>query len=47
MFAGDVNMFFHQKLEPAGGNLTLKKLAVSKLIQLKESLNLCHIHVFL
>ena len=43
MFAGDFNMFFDQKLEPAGGNPTLKKLAVSKLIQLKESLKLCDI----
>ena len=36
-------MFFDQKLESAGGNPILKKLAVSKLIELKESLNLCDI----
>lgn len=30
-------MFFHQKLESAGGNPVLKKLAASKLIELKES----------
>ena len=41
MFAGDFNMFFDQKLESAGGNPTLKKLDVSKLIELnKESLTL-------
>ena len=34
---------FDQKLESAGGNPILKKLAVSKLIELKESLNLCDI----
>ena len=36
-------MFFDQKLESAGGNPILKKLAVSKLIELKESYNLCGI----
>ena len=43
IFAGDFNLFFDQKLESAGGNPILKKLAVSKLIELKESLNLCDI----
>ena len=43
VFAGDFNLFFDQKLESVGGNPILKKLAVSKLIQLKESLNLCDI----
>ena len=32
IFAGDFNLFFDQKLESAGGNPILKKLAVSKLI---------------
>ena len=36
-------MFFDQRLESAGGNPILKKLAISKLIELKESLNLCDI----
>ena len=40
IFAGDFNLFFDQKLESAGGNPILKKLAVSKLIELRESLNL-------
>ena len=39
IFAGDFNLFFDQKLESAGGNLILKELAVSKLLELKESLN--------
>ena len=43
IFAGDFNLFFDQKLEFAGGIPILKKLAVSKLIELKESLNLCDI----
>ena len=43
IFAGDFNLFFDQKLESAGGNPILKKLSVSKLIELKESLNLCDI----
>ena len=43
IFAGDFNLFFAQKLESAGGNPILKKLGVSKLIELKESLDLCDI----
>ena len=35
--------FFYQKLESASGNPILKKLVISKLIELKESLNLCDI----
>ena len=38
IFAGDFNLFFDQKLESADGNPILKKLGVSKLIELKESL---------
>ena len=37
-FAGDFNLFFDQ-LESAAGNPILKELAVSKLIELKVSLN--------
>ena len=43
IFAGDFNLLFDQKLESAGGNPVLKKLALSKLIELKESLNVCDI----
>ena len=43
IFAGDFNLLFGQKLESAGGNPILKNLAISKLIELKESLNLCDI----
>ena len=42
-FCRGFNLFFDQKLESAGGNPILKKLAVSKLIELKEFLNLCDI----
>ena len=40
---GTLVCFFDQKLESADGNPILKKLAVSKLIELKESLNMCDI----
>ena len=40
IFAGNFNMLFDQKLASAGRNPILKKLAVSKLIELKKSLNL-------
>ena len=43
IFAGDFNLFFDQKLESAGENPILKKLAVSKLIELEDSPNLCEI----
>ena len=43
IFAGGFNLLFDQKLESAGGNPISKILVVSKLIELKESLNLCNI----
>ena len=43
MFAGDLNLFLDQKLESVDGEPILKKLDASKLIELKESLNLCDI----
>ena len=43
IFAGDFILFFDQKSESAGGNPILKKLAVTKLIELKKSLKLCDI----
>ena len=43
IFAGDFNLLFDQKLESGGGNPILKKLALSKLIELKKSLNVCDI----
>ena len=36
IFEGGFNLFVDQKLESAGGNPILKKLAVSKLIELKR-----------
>ena len=35
--------FFYQKLESASGKPILKKLVISKLIELKQALNLCDI----
>ena len=43
IFELDFFFFFYQKLESASGNPILKKLVISKLIELKESLNLCDI----
>ena len=42
IFAEDFNLFFDKKLESAVGNLILRKLAVSKLI---DSLNLCELEI--
>ena len=36
IFAGDFNCFFNLNLEASGGNPTLKKKSVSKLVQLLE-----------
>ena len=43
IFAGDFNLFLDQSLEAKGGNLCLKKQSLSKLLQVKEKLNLCDI----
>ena len=39
--AGDFNVFFNLKLDGAGGNPTLKRKALAKLIELKETYDLC------
>ena len=41
IMAGDFNVFFNLKLDAAGGNLTLKRKALAKLIELKETYDLC------
>ena len=41
--AGDFNLFFDSKLDVRGGNSTIKKNSLSKLIELKESYELCDI----
>ena len=40
---GDFNLFFNSKLEVQGGNPTLKKKPLAKLIELKEIYDLCDI----
>ena len=39
--AGDFNSFFDSKLNAQGGNPTIKKKSLAKIIELKESYNLC------
>ena len=41
--AGDFNLFFNSKLEAQGGNPTLKKKSLAKLIEFKETCDLCDI----
>ena len=43
VMAGDFNLFFNSKLEAQGGNLTLKKKSLAKLIEFKETYDLCDI----
>ena len=37
IMAGDFNLFFDSKLDAAGGNPTLRRKSLAKLIQLKEA----------
>ena len=37
IMAGDFNLFFNSKLDAAGGNPTLKRKSLAKLIELKEA----------
>ena len=41
--AGDFNLFFDSKLDAQGGNPTIKKKSLAKLIELKKSYDLCDI----
>ena len=43
IFAGDFNLFLDGSLEGKGGNPCLKKQSHSKLLHIKEKLNLCDI----
>ena len=38
--AGDFNLFFNSKLDAAGGNPTLKRKYLAKIIELKEDYDL-------
>ena len=42
-FAGDFNLFLDRSLQAKGGNSCLKKQSISKLLHIKEKLNLCDI----
>ena len=37
IMAGDFNLFFNSKLDAAGGNPTLRRKSLAKLIKLKEA----------
>ena len=41
--AGDFTLFFNSKLNAQGGNRTIKKKSLAKLIELKENYDLCDI----
>ena len=43
IMAGDFDLFFNSKLDAAGGNPTLKRKSLAKLIELKEAYDLCDI----
>ena len=38
--AGDLDLLFDSKLDAQGGNLTMKKKSLAKLIELKDSYDL-------
>ena len=40
---GDFNLFFNSNLDAAGGNPTIKRKSLAKLIELKEAYDLCNI----
>ena len=39
--ARDFNLFFDSKLDAQGGNSTIKKMSLAKLIELRENYDLC------
>ena len=41
IMAGDFNLLFDSKLDAQGGNPTIKKKSLAKLIELKENYDLC------
>ena len=43
IFAGDFNIFFDASLDAKGGTPTLKSRSINNLIELNETLDLCHI----
>ena len=43
IFADDFNIFFKSKLEAKGGKPLLKRKSIAKLVEIKESLDICDI----
>ena len=43
IFTGDFNIFFNLKLETKGGIPLLKRKSIEKLVEIKESLDVCDI----
>ena len=43
IFADDLNIFFNSKLEAKGGKPLLKRKSIAKLVEMKESLDICDI----
>ena len=43
IFAGDFNLFLDRSLDAKGGSPSLKKHSLSKLLEIKQKLNLCNI----
>ena len=43
VFGGDFNLIFDCTFDASGGKPILKKIYVAKLIEIKETLYLCHI----
>ena len=43
IFADDFNIFFNSKLEAKGGKPLLKRKSIAKLVEMKESLDICDI----
>ena len=43
IFADDFNIFLNSKLEAKGGKPLLKRKSIAKLVEMKESLDICDI----
>ena len=43
IFAGDFDIFFNLKLETKSGKTLLKRNSIAKLVEIKQSLDICNI----
>ena len=43
IFAGDFDIFFNLKLEAKSGKTLLKRNSIAKLVEIKQSLDICNI----